>query len=110
MDDVISKQAAIDEMQKIRRQQQMLDDTHKADLVMQGIYLAEKALDKLPSAGNEEELDKLRDQLNNRLDYISELEAKCRELTEKLHETELAVEHNRHVAEEEQLRGGTEIP
>jgi len=54
---------------------------------------------------HEAELDKLRDQLNNRLDYISELEAKCRDLTEKLHETELAVEHNRHVAEEEQLRG-----
>ena len=28
----------------------MLDDTHKADLVMQGIYLAEKALEKLPPA------------------------------------------------------------
>ena len=50
-------------------------------------------------------VNELNEQLNNRLDYISELEAKCRELTEKLHETELAVEHNRHLADEEQLRG-----
>lgn len=50
MEDLISRRAAIDAMWEIRRQQQMLDDTHKADLVMQGIYLAEKALEKLPSA------------------------------------------------------------
>lgn len=50
-------------------------------------------------------VDELKEQLNNCHDYISELEAKCKDLTEKLHETELAVEHNRHLADEEQLRG-----
>ena len=49
--------------------------------------------------------DELRDQLNNRLDYISELEAKCRDLEEELRKANLAVEHNRHLADEEQLRG-----
>jgi len=51
------------------------------------------------------EVDELRDQLNRCRDYIAELEAKCRDLTEKLHEAELAIEHNRHLADEEQLRG-----
>ena len=51
------------------------------------------------------EADELRDMLTNRLDYIAVLEAKCRDLTEKLHETELAVEHNRHLADEEQYKG-----
>lgn len=49
--------------------------------------------------------DELRDQLNNRLDYISELEAKCRDLAEELRKANLAVEHYQHVADEEKLRG-----
>ena len=64
-----------------------------------------EALTSVLSAGNEEEFDKLRDQLNNRNDYISELEAKCRDLAEELRKANLAVEHNRHLADEEQLRG-----
>lgn len=64
-----------------------------------------EALATVPSAGNEAELDKLTDQLNNCNDRISELEAKCRDLEEELHKAHLAVEHNRHVADEEQLRG-----
>ncbi len=51
------------------------------------------------------EADELREQLNNRLAYIAELEAKCRELSEKLHEAELAIEHNRQLADEEQHKG-----
>lgn len=50
------------------------------------------------------EADELREQLNNRLDYIAVLEAKCRDVTEKLREMNLAVEHNRQVANEEQLK------
>lgn len=50
---MIYRNDAIDAMWKLRRQQQMLDDTHTADLVMQGIYLAEKALEQLPSAQSE---------------------------------------------------------
>ena len=50
------------------------------------------------------EIDELRDQLNNRLDYISELEAKCRDLEEELRKANLAVEHNRYVADKEALK------
>lgn len=50
MNDLISRQAAIDSMWKIRGKLQMLDDTHKADRVMHGIYLAKKALEQLPPA------------------------------------------------------------
>lgn len=49
INELISKQAIIDEIWKLRRSQQMLDDTQKADLVMQGIYLVEKVIEKLPS-------------------------------------------------------------
>ena len=48
--DTIYRQDAIDAMWKIRRQLQMLDDTHKADRAMHGIYLAKKALEQLPPA------------------------------------------------------------
>ena len=51
------------------------------------------------------EANELREQLNNRLDYIAELEAKCRELSEKLREAELAVEHYRELADEKQHKG-----
>ena len=40
----------------------------------------------------------------NDKDYIAKLEAKCKDLTEKLREAHLAVEHNRHVADEEALK------
>jgi hypothetical protein len=48
------------------------------------------------------EADELREQLNHCRDYIAELEMKCKELTEKLREANLAVEHNRHLVDEEQ--------
>ena len=47
--DSISRKAIIDEIWKLRRSQQMLDDTQRADLVMHGMYLVEKAVEKLPS-------------------------------------------------------------
>ena len=43
------------------------------------------------------EADELRDQLNNRLEYIAVLEAKCKDLTEELRIANLAIEHSRHV-------------
>ena len=46
----------------------------------------------------------LREQLSNCHDYIAELEAECKELKAKLQEMSLAVEHNRQVANEEQLK------
>ena len=53
---------------------------------------------------NRDELDVLREQLNNRIDYIAELEAKCKDLTGKLQEANLAVEHYRRLADDEQYK------
>lgn len=50
------------------------------------------------------EADELREQLNNRLGYIAELEAKCRDLTEKLREVNAAVEHYQKVADVEAVK------
>ncbi len=50
------------------------------------------------------EANELREQLKERIEYIAVLEAECKDLKEKLHETELAVEHNRKLADEEQLK------
>ena len=52
-----------------------------------------------------DEADVLRDKLNTCHDYIAKLEEECKALKEELREAKLAIEHNRHVADEEQLRG-----
>ena len=49
MNDLISRQAAIDALWKLRRGQQMLDDTQTADKVMKGIFLAEQMIKELPT-------------------------------------------------------------
>lgn len=51
------------------------------------------------------EADELREQLSNCHDYIAKLEAECKDLKERLHESDLAIEHNRHLADEGQLKG-----
>ena len=51
-----------------------------------------------------DEADELREQLSNCNDYIAKLEAENKEMKARLHEAELAIEHNRHMADEEQLR------
>ena len=50
------------------------------------------------------EADELREQLRNCNEYIAKLEVECKELNEKLREMDLAVEHNRQVANEEQVK------
>lgn len=50
MDDLISRRAAIDEFYHIKCNLQMMDDTHTADKMMHGLYLAENAVKLLPSA------------------------------------------------------------
>ena len=50
------------------------------------------------------EADELRDELSACHDYMAKLEAECKDLTKELREAKLAVEHNRHVAEEEALK------
>ena len=52
--DLIDRQAALDELWKLRRAQQMMDATQAADLVMQGIFLAEKKIENLPSVQPEQ--------------------------------------------------------
>ena len=49
MDDLISRQAAIDALFELYEYQRDIDPTEAADLVRQGIYLAEKKIEQLPS-------------------------------------------------------------
>ena len=50
MDDLISRKAAIDALFKLYEYQRDIDPTEAADLVRQGVYLAEKKIEQLPSA------------------------------------------------------------
>ena len=48
--DTISRQAAIDTLFELYEYQREIDPTEEADLVRQGVLLAEKRIEKLPSA------------------------------------------------------------
>ena len=50
MSDPIDRQSAIDALFALYEYQQSIDPTEAADLVRQGIFLAEKKIEKLPSA------------------------------------------------------------
>lgn len=52
-DDLISRQEAIDALFELYEYQMDIDPTEAADLVRQGIYLAEKKIEQLPSAQSE---------------------------------------------------------
>ena len=47
MNDCIYRSAAINELWKLRRQCQLLDDTQNADKIMQGLYKAEQAINNV---------------------------------------------------------------
>ena len=47
--DLISRQAAIDELFALYEYQRSIDPTEAADLVRQGVFLAEKKIEDLPS-------------------------------------------------------------
>ena len=49
MSDLIDRQATLDSIEKIRQGLQMMDDTHRADIIMGGVYLCEKAVRHQPS-------------------------------------------------------------
>ena len=51
------------------------------------------------------EANELRDRLSECHDYIAELEKENKELKERLNDAERAIEHNRHLADEEQRKG-----
>lgn len=48
--DLISRQAILKHIEKIRQGVQMMDDTHRASIIMNGMYLCEKAVRDQPSA------------------------------------------------------------
>ena len=50
MSDLISRQAILKNIEKIRQSVQMMDDTRRASIVMNGMYLCEKAVRNQPSA------------------------------------------------------------
>ena len=48
--DLISRQAILKHIEKIRQSVQMMDDTRRASIIMNGMYLCEKAVMNQPSA------------------------------------------------------------
>ena len=50
MSDMRSRQAILKHIEKIRQGVQMMDDTHRASIIMNGMYLCEKAVRNQPSA------------------------------------------------------------
>lgn len=57
MSDLISRQAILKHIEKIRQGVQMMDDTHRASIIMNGTYLCEKAVRNQPSTEPEERQD-----------------------------------------------------
>lgn len=63
MDNLISRQAAINEFYHIKHILQMMDDSQNADKTMQGLLLAQDAVKKLPPAQTEITLEQAVDRL-----------------------------------------------
>ena len=59
MSDLISRQKILKHIEKIRQGVQMMDDTRRASILMNGMYLCEKAVRNQPSA--EPEIIRCRD-------------------------------------------------
>lgn len=53
MSDLISRKAILKHIEKIQQGLQMMDDTHRASIIMNGMYLCEKAVMTQPSAQSE---------------------------------------------------------
>ncbi len=49
MSDLISRKATLKHIEKVRQSAQMMDDTHRASILMNGMYLCEKAVRNQPS-------------------------------------------------------------
>ena len=49
MSDLISRQAILKHIEKIRQEAQMMDDIRRASIIMNGMYLCEKAAMNQPS-------------------------------------------------------------
>lgn len=57
-DDLISRKAILKHVEKTRQSLQMMDDTHRASIIMTGMYLCEEAVRNQPSAQPEPLTDK----------------------------------------------------
>lgn len=53
MDDLISREAILKHIEKIRQDMQMMDDTYRASIVMTGMHLCERVVRSQPSAQSE---------------------------------------------------------
>ena len=49
MSDLISRKAILEHIEKIRQGAQMMDDTRRASIIMNGMYLCEEAVRNQPS-------------------------------------------------------------
>ena len=58
MSDLIDRQAILKHIEKIRQSVQMMDDTQRASIIMNGMYLCEKAVRNQPSAQPERKTGK----------------------------------------------------
>ena len=54
MSDLINRQAILKHIEKTRQSVQMMDDTRVASIIMNGMYLCEKAVMKQPTAQPEQ--------------------------------------------------------
>lgn len=70
MSDLIDRQAIFKKVEKIRQGLQMMDDTRRASLIMNGMYLCEKEVRNLPSA--QPEIIRCKDCRNNHWCNIQE--------------------------------------
>ena len=58
MSDLIDRQAILKHIEKIRQGVQMMDDIHRASIIMNGMHLCEEAVRNQPSAEPEPLTDK----------------------------------------------------
>lgn len=61
MEDLISRKALLKHIEKIRQGVQMMDDTRRASIIMNGMYLCEKAARNQPSAQPTQEIIHCKD-------------------------------------------------
>ena len=58
MNDLISRKAILKHIEKIRQGVQMMDDTHRASIIMNGMDMCEKAVRNQPSTQPSDEYDR----------------------------------------------------
>ena len=86
MSDLISRQAILKHIEKIRQDAQMMDDTHRASILMNGMYLCEKAVRNQPSTQPEPLTDKEQRiflaAMGREEEVCKQVDAECRDCRE----------------------------